>query len=149
MIRKLINLVRVQNLCCKYSLRHTKTMQTGSEFQRRASFLNQIQVVRKYRTIQNLEVIKSDIENNLIYIKGSIPGSKNSTILIQKNKKKINRTTTLEASKKLITETSKTDTKTKSASNKKTETNKTEAKKTETNKTETKKTETKKTETKK
>jgi len=103
----------------------------------------------KYRTIQNLEVIKSDIENNLIYIKGSIPGSKNSTILIQKNKKKINRTTTLEASKKLITETSKTDTKTKSASNKKTETNKTEAKKTETNKTETKKTETKKTETKK
>ena len=30
----------------------------------------------KFRTIQNLEIIKSDIENNLIFIKGSVPGSK-------------------------------------------------------------------------
>ena len=45
----------------------------------------------KYRTIQNLEIIKSDIENNLIYIKGSIPGSKNSIVLIQKNSKNINK----------------------------------------------------------
>ena len=32
----------------------------------------------KQRTILNLEVIKSDLENNLLYLKGSIPGSKNS-----------------------------------------------------------------------
>ena len=37
----------------------------------------------KIRTIQNLEIIKSDIENNLIFIKGSVPGSKNSFVLIQ------------------------------------------------------------------
>tara|TARA_B100001123_G_scaffold434005_1_gene559777 strand:+ start:224 stop:1021 length:798 start_codon:yes stop_codon:yes gene_type:complete len=60
----------------------------------------------KFRTIQNLEIIKSDMENNLMYVKGSIPGSKNSIILIQKNKKKINRITTLEKSKKTLTESS-------------------------------------------
>ena len=48
----------------------------------------------KFRTIQNLEIIKSDLENNLIFIKGSIPGSKNSIVLIQKNSKKITRLTT-------------------------------------------------------
>ena len=52
----------------------------------------------KFRTIQNLEVIKSDLENNLIFVKGSVPGSKNSLVLIQKNVKKINRTTILEKS---------------------------------------------------
>ena len=31
----------------------------------------------KLRTILNLEVIKSDLENNLLYLKGSIPGAKN------------------------------------------------------------------------
>ena len=30
----------------------------------------------KSRTMLNLEVIKSDMENNLLYIKGSIPGAK-------------------------------------------------------------------------
>ena len=55
----------------------------------------------KFRTIQNLEIIKSDIENNLIFVKGSVPGSKNSLVLIQKNIKKINRNTTLEKSKKM------------------------------------------------
>ena len=61
----------------------------------------------KFRTIQNLEIIKSDLENNLIFVKGSVPGSKNSIVLIQKNSKKINRTTTLEKSKKLQTESAK------------------------------------------
>jgi len=54
----------------------------------------------KFRTIQNLEIIKSDPENNLIFIKGSVPGSKNSLVLIQKNTKAINKKTTLEKSKK-------------------------------------------------
>ena len=57
----------------------------------------------KFRTIQNLEIIKSDLENNLIFVKGSVPGSKNSLVLIQKNSKKINRKTTLEKIKSLQT----------------------------------------------
>ena len=68
----------------------------------------------KIRTVQNLEIIKSDLENNLIFLKGSIPGSKNSIVLIQKNSKKINRITTLEKIKKLKTETVQTAVKTKS-----------------------------------
>ena len=68
----------------------------------------------KNRTVQNLEIIKSDLENNLIFIKGSIPGSKNSLVLIQKNSKKINKITTLEKIKKLKTETIQTAVKTKS-----------------------------------
>jgi len=55
----------------------------------------------KFRTIQNLEIIKSDLENNLIFVKGSVPGSKNSIILVQKNSKKINKMTTLEKNKKI------------------------------------------------
>ena len=55
----------------------------------------------KVRTIQNLEIIKSDIENNLIFIKGSIPGSKNSMVLIHKNVKKITRIPTVEKARKL------------------------------------------------
>ena len=54
----------------------------------------------KFRTIQNLEVIKSDLENNLIFVKGSVPGSKNSLVLIQKNSKNIKRISTLEKIKK-------------------------------------------------
>jgi len=67
----------------------------------------------KFRTIQNLEIIKSDLENNLIFVKGSVPGSKNSIVLIQKNSKKIHRTSTLEKSKKLNFETIKQTPKTK------------------------------------
>ena len=59
----------------------------------------------KFRTIQNLEIIKSDLENNLIFIKGSVPGSKNSLVLIQKKTKKINKKTTAEKIAKLQTET--------------------------------------------
>ena len=54
----------------------------------------------KFRTIQNLEIIKSDLENNLIFVKGSVPGSKNSFVLIQKNAKRISRVTTVEKIKK-------------------------------------------------
>ena len=41
----------------------------------------------KQRTILNLEVVKSDLENNLLYLKGSIPGSKNSTVLLRESVK--------------------------------------------------------------
>ncbi len=47
----------------------------------------------KFRTIQNLEIIRSDNENNLLYIKGSIPGSRNSEVLLKKSIKNIKRLT--------------------------------------------------------
>ena len=47
----------------------------------------------KSRTMLNLEVIKSDMENSLIYIKGSIPGAKNSTVLLRESVKNISRKT--------------------------------------------------------
>ena len=67
----------------------------------------------KSRTIQNLEIIKSDIENNLIFIKGSVPGSKNSIVLIQKNKKDIQRMTTSEKNEKFKITSTKSETKKK------------------------------------
>ena len=47
----------------------------------------------KLRTMLNLEIIKSDIENSLIYLRGSIPGSKNSTVFLRESVKNINRKT--------------------------------------------------------
>ena len=47
----------------------------------------------KTRTIQNIEIIKSDPENNLLYLKGSIPGSKNSEVMVKKSVKNINKMT--------------------------------------------------------
>jgi len=47
----------------------------------------------KVRTMLNLEIIKSDIENNLIYLKGSIPGSKNTTVLLRESVKNVRRKT--------------------------------------------------------
>ena len=43
----------------------------------------------KLRTMQNIEIIKTDAENNLIYLKGSIPGSRNTDVLIKKAVKNI------------------------------------------------------------
>ena len=72
----------------------------------------------KFRTIQNLEIIKSDLENNLIFIKGSVPGSKNSLVLIHKNSKKVNKKTTAEKISKHQTETTSAPTKTKTSAKK-------------------------------
>ena len=47
----------------------------------------------KLRTILNLEIIKSDLENNLLYIKGSIPGSKNTTVFLRESVKNVSRKT--------------------------------------------------------
>ena len=38
----------------------------------------------KLRTMQNIEIIRTDLENELLYLKGSIPGAKNSEILVKK-----------------------------------------------------------------
>ena len=50
----------------------------------------------KYRTMLNLEVVKSDLENDLLYLRGSIPGSKNSTVLLRKSVKDVKRKTIAE-----------------------------------------------------
>ena len=50
----------------------------------------------KMRTILNLEIIKSDVENNLIYLRGSIPGSKNTTVYLRESIKNITRKTVTE-----------------------------------------------------
>ena len=47
----------------------------------------------KLRTMQNIEIIKSDIENDLLYLKGSIPGSKNTEVLVKKAIKNVQKLT--------------------------------------------------------
>ena len=47
----------------------------------------------KNRTMLNLEIIRSDLENSLIYLKGSIPGSKNSTVFLRESVKNVTRKT--------------------------------------------------------
>ena len=50
----------------------------------------------KLRTMQNIEIIKTDIENELLYLKGSIPGSKNSEVLVKGSVKNIKKSTVSE-----------------------------------------------------
>jgi len=47
----------------------------------------------KLRTMQNIEIIKTDLENELLYLKGSIPGSKNAEIIVKGSIKNINKLT--------------------------------------------------------
>ena len=47
----------------------------------------------KLRTMQNIEIIKTDLENELLYLKGSIPGSKNSTVFLRESVKNVTRKT--------------------------------------------------------
>ena len=50
----------------------------------------------KMRIMLNLEIVKSDVENNLLYLKGSIPGSKNSRVLVRQSIKVVRRKTLIE-----------------------------------------------------
>ena len=50
----------------------------------------------KVRTMQNLEIIKSDIDNSLLFLKGSIPGTKNCEVIVKKAVKNIKRLTVKE-----------------------------------------------------
>ena len=50
----------------------------------------------KMRSMQNLEVIKTDLDNELIYLKGSIPGSKNSTVILRQSVKDVRKKTLIE-----------------------------------------------------
>jgi len=53
----------------------------------------------KLRTMQNIEIIKTDLENELLYLKGSIPGAKNSEILVKGSVKNIKKMTISEKHK--------------------------------------------------
>ena len=47
----------------------------------------------KLRTMQNIEIVKTDLENELLYLKGSIPGAKNSEVMVKKSVKNISKLT--------------------------------------------------------
>ena len=55
----------------------------------------------KIRTMQNIEIIKSDPENNLLYLKGSIPGSKNTQVVVKESVKNIRKLTMVEKIEKI------------------------------------------------
>ena len=47
----------------------------------------------KLRTMQNIEIIRADLVNELLYLKGSIPGAKNSEVLVKESIKNIKKLT--------------------------------------------------------
>ena len=55
----------------------------------------------KIRTMQNIEIIKSDLDNNLLYLKGSIPGSKNTQVIVKESVKNISKLTMAEKIEKI------------------------------------------------
>ena len=55
----------------------------------------------KIRTIQNIEIIKSDPENNLLFLKGSIPGSKNTQVVVKESVKNVRKLTMREKIEKI------------------------------------------------
>ena len=55
----------------------------------------------KIRTMQNIEIIKSDPENNLLYLKGSIPGSKNTQVVVKQSVKNVRKLTMAEKIEKI------------------------------------------------
>ena len=55
----------------------------------------------KTRTMQNIEIIKSDLDNNLLYLKGSIPGSKNTQVVVKESVKNVRKLTMTEKIEKI------------------------------------------------
>ena len=55
----------------------------------------------KMRTKQNIEIIKTDLENDIMYLKGSIPGSKNTEVLVKQSVKNIRKLTMAEKIEKM------------------------------------------------
>ena len=55
----------------------------------------------KIRTMQNIEIIKADPDNNLLYLKGSIPGSKNTQVVVKGSVKNIQKLTMTEKIEKI------------------------------------------------
>ena len=55
----------------------------------------------KMRTKQNIEIIKTDLENDIMYLKGSIPGSRNTEVLVKQSVKNIRKLTMSEKIEKM------------------------------------------------
>ena len=55
----------------------------------------------KMRTKQNIEIIKTELENDIMYLKGSIPGSKNTEVLVKQSVKNIRKLTMSEKIEKM------------------------------------------------
>ena len=55
----------------------------------------------KMRTKQNIEIIKTDLENDIMYLKGSIPGSKNTEVLVKQSVKNVRKLTMSEKIEKM------------------------------------------------
>ncbi|MCV3314587.1 50S ribosomal protein L3 [Pediococcus ethanolidurans] len=74
---------------------HRGPMAHGSRYHRRPGSLGAIinrvfpgkklpgRMGNNTRTVQNLEVVKADTENNVLLIKGNVPGSKNSFLVVK------------------------------------------------------------------
>ena len=56
----------------------------------------------KLRTTLGLEIVESDLTNNLLYLKGSVPGSKNTYVEIREAVKKKSKETINERVKKYL-----------------------------------------------
>ena len=41
-------------------------------------------------TVQNLDIVKVDVENNLILVKGAVPGPKKSLVTLKESVKSVN-----------------------------------------------------------
>ena len=69
----------------------------------------------KFRTTQGLEIVEADLTNNLLYLRGSIPGSKNTYVEITEAVKKKNKSSVQERLVSYFSdlESSKTDKKDK------------------------------------
>ena len=50
----------------------------------------------KFRTTQGLEIVEADLTNNLLYLRGSVPGSKNSYVEITEAIKRKNKSSVQE-----------------------------------------------------
>ncbi len=61
-------------------------------------------------TVQNLRIVKFDKDNNLLAVKGAVPGSKNSKLIIGKAKKKVSTQEEKEIEKESQAKDSKTET---------------------------------------
>ena len=55
----------------------------------------------KMRSKQNIEIIKTDLENDIMYLKGSIPGSRNTEVLVKQSVKNIRKLTMSEKIEKM------------------------------------------------
>ena len=105
--------------------RHGQTrgpMTHGSHYHRKPGSMGTMRPMRAFKgknlpghmgeltvTIQNLEVVSTDTENNVILVKGNIPGPKNSLVLIRSAKKNNGKINEVEELNIYVTEVSENE----------------------------------------